>query len=164
MTLLDIGGGFGSIQHELIKNGVASAVGVEASTTYVRAAKEEAERQGHADRITTRHGNFVEMAPQVEPADIVTLDKVICCYHDMEGLLGAAAEHTTKMLGVVSPKDNVVSRFIVAAPNLLMRLRRHPFRVFIHRDAAVKAVVEGAGLTLRARKATFIWQVAVYGR
>src|SRR4051794_7868580 len=50
-TVLDIGGGIGVIQHELLDAGAELAIGVEASTAYLRAAREEAERRGHAGRI-----------------------------------------------------------------------------------------------------------------
>ena len=78
-SLLDVGGGIGAIQHELFKTGIARADIVEASTAYIDANKEEAERQGHADRIPYHHGDFVDIAPNLERADIVTLERVICC-------------------------------------------------------------------------------------
>ncbi len=58
MTLLDIGGGVGDIQHELLKSGVRTAINNEASTAYVEACRAEAERQGHADRVRHLQGNF----------------------------------------------------------------------------------------------------------
>src|SRR6266508_4007771 len=82
-TLLDIGGGVGAIQHELLKAGAARATDVDASNAYLDAARAEAARQGHADRATFHHGDFVALADAIAPADIVTLDRVICCYHDM---------------------------------------------------------------------------------
>ena len=91
-TLLDIGGGVGAIQHELLKAGAASAVSIEAATAYMEAARDEADRQGVADRLVQRHGNFVAMAQELEEADIVTLDRVVCCYDDMEGLVGLSLE------------------------------------------------------------------------
>ena len=87
MTLLDIGGGVGSIQHELLKAGVSNIINVEASKAYIEAAKEEAERQGHADQVSHHHGNFIDLAPDIPQVDIVTLDRVICCYHDMQALV-----------------------------------------------------------------------------
>ena len=42
MTLLDIGGGLGGIQHTLLAKGVLNATAVDASTAYVNAAREEA--------------------------------------------------------------------------------------------------------------------------
>src|SRR5512135_2127254 len=80
LTLLDIGGGIGVIQHELIEAGATRATDVDASQAYLQTAREEADRRGIADRIMFLHGNFVELAPQVGAADIVTLDRAICCF------------------------------------------------------------------------------------
>src|SRR5260221_3386362 len=90
-TLLDIGGGIGAIQLELLGAGASSATDVDASTAYITAARDEASRRGYGDRVTYQHCNFVELASTVAAADIVTLHRVICCYHDMRGLAGASA-------------------------------------------------------------------------
>ena len=76
-TLLDIGGGVGAIQHELLKDRARSAIAIDASSAYLHAAKQEADRQGYTDRIVYHQGDFVELAPQLPQADIVTLEKVI---------------------------------------------------------------------------------------
>ena len=105
MTLLDIGGGVGAIQHELLQNGVSSVTHVDASRAYIQTAKEEAQRRGHEDRVSYHFGDFVDLAPQTEPADIVTLDSVICCYHDMEALVGLSSQRARKLYGYVYPRD-----------------------------------------------------------
>ena len=46
-TLLDIGGGIGVIQHELLDSGAARATSVEASSAYLSAARSESDRRGH---------------------------------------------------------------------------------------------------------------------
>ena len=86
-SLLDIGGGVGTIQHELLKLGVTRVINVEASTAYHEVAKEEAEQQGQIDKIQFHKGNFIDLAENIPPVDIVTLDRVICCYPDMEKLV-----------------------------------------------------------------------------
>src|SRR5687767_9415231 len=50
-TLLDIGGGIGAIQHELLKAGARHAWSVEASSASLVAAREEAGRQGLAGQV-----------------------------------------------------------------------------------------------------------------
>src|SRR5688500_17373791 len=90
-TLLDIGGGVGAIHHELIDAGVHRAVHVDASAAYIQVARQEAERRGHADRVEFHHGDFVDLAERVPLADVVTLDRVICCYPDMPALVEASA-------------------------------------------------------------------------
>ncbi len=53
LTLLDIGGGVGVIHHELLKSDVPQAANVEASTAYIKAAKDEAERPDKSAREIT---------------------------------------------------------------------------------------------------------------
>jgi predicted TPR repeat methyltransferase len=163
-TLLDIGGGVGAIQHELIRAGVASATGVDASTAYIKAAAEEAERQGHAARVTYRHGDFVDLAPEIPPADIVTLDRVICCYHDVRGLVGLSAARAGRLYGLVYPRDTWWVRAAVAAQNLYFRVVRNPFRAYVHPTREVDTLVRDHGLTQRFYKTSGPWQVVVYAR
>ena len=105
MTLLDIGGGIGTIQHELLGAGVSSAINLEGSTAYLETAKEEAERRGHAHRVRYHHGDFVGLASDIQGADIVTLDRVICCYPDFPALVGLSSARAGKLYGVVYPHD-----------------------------------------------------------
>jgi spermidine synthase len=164
-TILDIGGGIGAIQHELLDAGAERATSVEASAAYLRVAREEAERRGHADRVDYQAGDFVALADDVEPADIVTLDRVICCYPDMEALVSRSADRALRLYGLVYPRDSWWVGFGFRFMNLVMRAARRAFRVHLHRTSAVDAVAREHGLTPRlTRRAGPVWQVAVYAR
>ena len=164
MTVLDIGGGVGAIQHELLEAGAAGAVSVDASTGYVQVAKKEAERRGHIDRVSYHQGDFVDIAPDIEPADIVTLDRVICCYHDAEKLVGLSSQRATRLYGVVFPRDNWISRTVIRFGNLYMWVRRNPFRAFVHPSRLVDSLVTSNGLSRRFYSKTLVWQVVLYAR
>jgi len=164
MTLLDIGGGIGVVQHELLAAGASSATHVDAATAYIAAAKEEAERQGHADRVSHQYGNFVDLAPDIPPADIVTLDRVICCYHDMRSLVGLSAERARRLYGVVYPRDTWWMKAGMRVWNLMQWISRSRFRAFVHPTEAVEAILLEVGLERRSYRPGFLWQVAVYGR
>ena len=97
-TLLDIGGGVGAISHELLRSGLAHATSVDAAGAYIEAARSEAERQGHLNRLNLRNGDFVMIADEIPAADIVTLDRVICCYPDMPALVGMTVERRDELL------------------------------------------------------------------
>lgn len=163
-TLLDIGGGIGAVQLELLKTGVASASDVDASTSYLAMAREESARQGYQDRITYHHGNFVELAPDIASADVVTLDRVICCYHDLNGLVNASASKARRLYGLVYPRDYWMTSVFVAFVNTLFSLRRNPMRIFAHRDRAVEALLRADGLERRFHRNAGFWQVVVYAR
>jgi magnesium-protoporphyrin O-methyltransferase len=165
MTLLDIGGGLGDIQHALLKSGISSAINVEASTAYLEACKEEAERLGHANHIRHMQGNFVDLAEDIPTADFVTLDRVICCYHDMPKLVNLSAQKATRFYGVVYPRDTWWVRLVILIYyNVRHWLQRNPMRIFVHSTEAVEAVIRKNGLERHFHREMGPWQVVVYSR
>ena len=163
-AVLDVGAGIGVVHHELLADGARSAVHVDAARPHMRAAREEAERRGHADRVTFVHGDFVALANTIPAADVVTLDRVICCYPDMEGLVAASASKAQRLYGVVFPRERSGVKIVSAMGNLILRLRADPFRSYIHSMAAIDAAVRRQGFTLRSDANTLLWRVAVYAR
>ncbi|TEU10531.1 MAG: hypothetical protein E3J21_26220 [Anaerolineales bacterium] len=165
MTLLDIGGGVGDIQHELLKSGVRTAINNEASTAYVEACRAEAERQGHADRVRHLQGNSVDLAAEVPPADIVTLDRVICCYHDMERMVNLSSQKARRLYGLVYPRDKWWVKIVVLIYyNVRHWIQRNPFRNYVHPTEAVEAVVRKNGLERTFIREMGPWQVVVFTR
>jgi len=96
-SLLDIGGGVGAIQHELAAAGAGQVTNVDGSSGYLAACREEAGLRNYTDRATYRHGDFVELADEVGQADIVTLDKVLCCYDDVDSLVKTSAAKAVRL-------------------------------------------------------------------
>lgn len=165
MTLLDIGGGLGDIQHGLLKLGVRHALNVEGSQAYVEACKAEAERQGHANQIQHMHGDFVDLAAGIPPADIVTLDRVICCYPDMPQLVSLSAQKAKRFYGLVYPRDTWWTRIgIQIVYNLRHWLEKNALRNFINATEDVEAVIRANGLERHFYRQTGPWQVVVFAR
>jgi magnesium-protoporphyrin O-methyltransferase len=163
-SLLDIGGGVGAIHHTLLDAGARDALHVDVSPDYIEAARDEAGRRGHADRVLFLRGDFVQLSPDVTDADVVTLDRVICCYPDMPALVGNAADKTRRLLGAVYPRDRLWIRLGVRAINALMRVRRSAFRVFVHSPAAIEDVLRSHGLARVDRGHTLAWEIAIFAR
>jgi SAM-dependent methyltransferase len=164
LTVLDIGAGVGAVHHALLAAGARSAVDVDASGPYLDVARGEAERRGHVDRVTYRRGDAVAIAPELDDADLVALDRVVCCYVDMPGLVGAAAGKTRRRLAMVLPRDDVWIRAMVAMANGWDRIRRDPFRIHAHRTADVIRVATAAGLDQRSAHRGLFWQSLVFER
>ncbi len=163
-TLLDIGGGVGAIQYELLEAGASSATSVDASPDYLEVARAEAQRHGLGDRIRHELGDFVEVAARIQPADIVTLDRVVCCYPDMESLVRLSVQRSRRLYGLVYPRDRWLMRIAVAVENLFRWLSRSPFRSFVHSVDAMDRLIRSIGFSLRYRVRTFGWEVTVYER
>ncbi|MBZ0283800.1 MAG: class I SAM-dependent methyltransferase [Anaerolineae bacterium] len=165
LTLLDIGGGVGVIQHELFKAGIREAIDVDASRAYMNTARKESERQGNAERVRFYHGDFVQIAEQIEPADIVTLDRVICCYPDMPVLVSLSAQRARKFYAFVYPRDSWWTRPLGRLGNGFLWLTRDKFRFFIHPIREVDSILRANGFRPHLqRSAGLIWQVAIYIR
>jgi magnesium-protoporphyrin O-methyltransferase len=163
-SVLDVGGGVGAIAHELLAMGAARATLVDASAAYLEAARSEAARKQSSDRLTLLNGDFVVTAKDVPVADVVTLDKVICCYPDMEGLLTAATGRARRLFAIVYPRDSWWVRLVTVLENALRALRRRAFRVYIFSNTAIDATIRRAGLSARFQQRGFVWIVALYER
>lgn len=163
-TLLDIGGGVGVIYHELLGDVVREATHVDASEAYLEAAREESTRRGHAQRIQFIHADFTEIAGQLAQADVVTLDRVVCCYPDFRLLLRAAANRSRRLLAMTYPRQTWYLRVGLDVVNFLQRLRRNPFRVFLHPIQEMERLLNHEGLRRISVKHLFVWEVAVYAR
>ncbi len=163
-TVLDIGGGVGAVHHELLRSGASAAVDVDASRAYLAVARGEAQRQGHADRVRYIPGDFVAIAPGLDAADLVSLDRVICCYADMPALVGRSATLARRRYGIVYPRDSWLGRAGVAFLNARLRISRSSFRAFVHPTSEVEAVLAEHGLVKRSDRTTLIWQLAIYER
>jgi magnesium-protoporphyrin O-methyltransferase len=154
-SVLEIGGGVGEIQVELLRRGATRATNLELSTSYEDEAARLIDGAGMTGRVTRR---FVDIA--TEQADIVVLHRVVCCYPDHERLLAAAGSHARRLLVFSHPPRNATSRFLMWGENLLFRLRGSDFRAFVHPPDAMVAVLQQQGLTVRYRhRSSLSWCV-----
>jgi len=163
-TVLDIGGGIGIIDHELLRGGTGHAVLVEGSTAYLDVARQEARRADLLDRVEFVEGDFVGRAATIDPADIVTLDRVVCCYPDAEALVGLSAARARTVYGLVLPRDRWLVRMTVRLYNLWFRLRRKAYRTYAHSTSRVDEIAAANGLHPASERQTSYWRVVVYDR
>jgi len=162
--LLDVGGGIGVIGRELAGSGVASATFVEASPAYLEVARREVGLKFGSRPTQFVLGDFALIAGTLPEADVVTLDRVVCCYPDAEALLGAAAARTRQLLAFTYPRDRWYVRALFAVVNLSMRLTGKEFRAFVHAPERMEAVLEAAGLVRNARREMLVWTFDLYRR
>lgn len=162
MTLLDIGGGIGIIYHELLGDVAQNAIHVDASSAYLKEAKAEAARRGHGGRVNFIHADFTDVASDVPETDIVTLDRVVCCYPDFRGLLKASAGHSRKALALTYPRETWYMRIFLSAANLFQQLRRDPFRSFLHPIVEMDSLIKREGFERVSLRRLFGWEMALY--
>ncbi|WP_230208861.1 bifunctional 2-polyprenyl-6-hydroxyphenol methylase/3-demethylubiquinol 3-O-methyltransferase UbiG [Nostocoides sp. HKS02] len=158
-TVLEIGGGVGELQIELLRRGAARATNLELVDAYDGPARQLADEAGVADRIERRILDIATAPQQVERADVVVLHRVVCCYPDVERLLGAAADHAGRLLVFSHPPRNLASRTVLGAQNIAFRLTGRTFRTFSHPPARMLAVLAECGLTPVYAHHGPVWQI-----
>jgi hypothetical protein len=159
-SVLEIGGGVGEVEIELLQAGAARAQNLELSPAYEHQAHTLAGQAGVQGRLDWRLHDLAQDPGAVAPADLVVLHRVVCCYPDYERLLGAAADHARRALVFSYPPRNLFSRAFYGVFNLVMRLTQSGFRGFAHPPGAMLAVLEDHGLRRTFQRRSRIWQVA----
>jgi magnesium-protoporphyrin O-methyltransferase len=158
--VLEIGGGVGELQIELLKAGIARATNLELSPEYEGEAAELLRESGLERRVERRIQDIAADSEAVAPADFVILNRVVCCYPDYERLLGAAAAHARRALVFSYPPRNAVSRSVVAIENVAFRLVGQTFRTFAHPPGAMLGLLERRGLRRTYQHHALVWQIA----
>jgi len=163
-TVLDVGAGIGALSFELLAAGVERVTAVEAAPAYVAAARQEAGRRNVSDRLDVVHGDFVSVAGAVAQADVVTMDRVVCCYPSYQPLLEAAVRRSRRLVAFSYPRDRWYVRAAVGLQNMVRALFRNPFRGFVHSAPAMEALLKQHGFVRIERRATLKWSADLYGR
>ena len=161
-TLIEPGCGVGFFHHELLRRGAKSALGIDLSEKMLDEAQSLARDDGLADRCTYRVGDFVQLASECDRADLVILDKVICCYPDFPALVDAAAEHAQRAVAFTIPRW----RWLTRAAFVLFSLAELVFkcRAYVHSPDAIDERLRTAGFTLHSEGQTTLWLTRTYTR
>jgi magnesium-protoporphyrin O-methyltransferase len=130
----------------------------------LREAKAEAARRGHSQRVNFIHADFTDVASELPKTDIVTLDRVVCCYPDFRKLLTTAADHSRRALAFTYPRETWYLRIGLRIINFFQKLRKDPFRVFLHPVAEMDALLQKEGFQRVTLRRLFVWEMALYQR
>ena len=158
-TVLDIGGGIGVLELELQRLvPLRESVLVEAAPDCVQVARELHAGDPEPRRFRPIVGDVTEISPTLT-AEVVALDRVVCCYPDYGSLLRTAAGSATRVLALSFPRDRWYVRLAMAVENLRRRLEGNPFRTFVHPPEAIRQVLEAAGWRRAGQRSTLVWWV-----
>ena len=163
-SIVDIGFGIGSTHLELLKLGAGQVIGFEIVEPYIRQAEKLAVESGFVTRVDYRLGDFTCDHSDIVSADIVILDRSVCCYPDMRGLVQPSADIAGRFYVLILPVENLVSRLVVCIANLVMWLRRTDFRVFIHPQTHIDRVLQKSGLHPIIQDRSGVWKAIIYER
>ena len=165
LSVLDIGSGVGGIHYELLRRGVAdSVVGVEVSSAYIDAARSIGEQLRLDGRAQYVHGDFTAVADEIDSADVVILDRVICCYPHLQALLGASARKARRYLALSYPGERLWTRIRLGLDCALRKVRGQAFRLYLHPHSEVRAIAVRDGLRPVHTDTDGFWQITVFER
>lgn len=161
-SALEVGGGVGALVAGLVKGGVDTGVLVEVAAAYEPFAQELFREAGVT--VEFRLADLVSEPEAVEPADFVALNKVVCCTPDGPALVSSAASLTRVALAFSYPRDRGLFRAIARLQNLIFRLARRRFRVYVHPRAALVGSAESRGLRLVHEHQGLVWATVGFER
>jgi len=161
--VLEIGGGVGAIELELLRRGAARATNVELSHGYDEEGEKLVAEAGLEGRIDRRYGDFVEDEAVTGPADVVVMHRVVCCYPDPEALVGAAAGHARRVLALTFPRSTWWTRLGTRVANVFFRLICQ-FESYVHPPETILGAARSHGLAPVYEHSGRIWRLAVFER
>jgi 2-polyprenyl-3-methyl-5-hydroxy-6-metoxy-1,4-benzoquinol methylase len=165
LTVLDVGCGAGGVHHELLRRGVVDeVVGVDAAPAYLAEASDNAAHFGLETQTTYVHADFALQADRFQPADLVIMDRVICCYPDLPALLGAAAVRSRRYLALSFPREKWWLRLPFYLVDVVLKLFGSGYHPYLHRHSDIEAIALAAGLQPVHQTVSGIWQIMVFGR
>jgi len=162
--VLEIGGGIGAIQAELIVAGADRGEVVELLSAYEPYAREVARDNHIEDRTTFRVADLLEEPNAVAPADVVVLNRVVCCTSDGVRLTALASRLANSVVLLSYPRDRFVVRAVMKLMNATMRVLGRSFRVFLHPTNALFAAARDEGFQTAETGRTFVWEYTTLRR
>ena len=161
-TLLEIGSGVGYLHQQMIKSGATSALGIDLSDKMLHEAKKLALSQGLENQTDYLQGDFLDLIPEIEKADVTVLDKVVCCYPDANSLVHESVKKTNRVYGLTYPRKNLMTKtgeFIIA---IIMKIFRSDFRSYVHDPLLIEQWITEQGFRKLYQDQTLVWLTQVY--
>ncbi|CAN5756766.1 MAG: hypothetical protein ACR2NT_01650 [Acidimicrobiia bacterium] len=164
-SVLEVGGGVGQIHLTLLRNGEATtALNVELSRNWETKARKLIGELGLEGRVERIIGDFVSEGRNLARADAVILHRVVCCYPDWRAMLEAALSKANRMLGLTFPIDRSWVKAMVGLGNQVMRLRREPFRAYVHPTDLMLGLVRSHGFEITSDRSGLVWRTVIARR
>ncbi len=163
-SVLEIGSGVGHLQQTLLERGAATGVGVELAPRMIEEARRWADERGLAARTKYIEGDFMALSATIDAAEVVVLDKVVCCYPDADGLVHRSLGKSTRVYALTYPRNVWYVRLAVAVGAALMKVIGSDFRPYVHDPQRIQEWIADDGLVPCYQAMTPVWLTQVYVR
>lgn len=165
-TVLELGCGSGALGVALLELGATGYDGIDLSPESLTAARRRAEIAGVADRATFHLGDGAHVA--LTPHDWVVMDRVICCYPDVEGLLANAIPAAGRRICFSVPTSRglrgLANRMWWGVEAGWRRVRKGACPGYVHSLDLIESRLTAAGFKLLRRRTGVMWYMAVWQR
>jgi SAM-dependent methyltransferase len=165
-TILELGCGRGALLLQLAQAGAARVTGVDLSGASIEQA-----RRGFAEAGTT---GIAELSVgdgarvHLEPHDWVVLDRVMCCYPDIDRLLRNSIPAARRVYAFTVPESRgwrgVVSRLEEWFENIWNNVRGCPCPGYVHDIGAIERALHTAGFRRWYAGRVRLWHIGVFER
>jgi predicted RNA methylase len=169
-TVLDVGCGTGDLALAALRRGAIRATGIDLGTGSIAHARQLAEERGLVERSFFLTGDGAEVS--LADADVVILNRVVCCYPDVAALLTNTLAAANAVYAFSAPVDHgvtgLLNRIITRVSNGWYAIRRSKFRgfrTFVHRFDSIDTRVRDAGfMPIHRARCGIVWEFAIYVR
>jgi hypothetical protein len=156
-SVLEVGGGIGGLQIELLEAGARHATNVEIIDNYEATARSLISEHSVDDRVERHVADFAVQPEQLPAADIVILHRVICCYPDPDTLTSAACGRAKDRVAITIPREARWVKLGFRAMNAWLRIRRIAFRGYVHPHAQILDVAATYGFHATHHDRGLLW-------
>lgn len=164
-SMLEIGCGYGRMLVGALLGGATRATGVELDPDALEKARERVDAAGVGERCELVEGDGAEL--ELQPHDLVVLDRVVCCYPAGEWLAERSAALTGTTFAMTVPESRGLrgawNRLLHPVGDLLDRLRGED-RVYLHDVRRIEAGLIAAGFRLYRGEWLGKWYIGIYLR
>lgn len=161
-SVLEGGVGAGAFVVELLRRGAARAIAVDAVDAQLASTKHLAREYNVDDRMDLVLGDFAQT--DLPRADVVVLDRVVCCYPEWEPLLRRATGCARHAIALTYPRDTRGFRVVHKLMDLWLLITRSEFRFHIHPIPRMQQLLRDAGFELRVVGRYYWWEILVAER
>jgi predicted RNA methylase len=169
-TVLDLGCGTGDLALAALARGATQATGIDLGPGAIEEARALARARLVEDRSAFSVGDAANV--HLDQHDVVLLNRVLCCYPDVNALLDNSLRAASHIYAFTAPPSagfaGTCARVQTRLANTWFRIRAKKFRGFrahVHDLKAVDRRVREAGFSLVVEgRRRLVWHLAVYER
>lgn len=164
-SVLELGCGTGALGVAILEMGASRLTGVDLSPGSIGLARRRAAAGGFGEVAAFNVGNAADAAADAH--DWVVLDRIICCYGDVERLLDRAMALARDRIALSVPESRgwrgVVNRPLWAAEYLWDRWQGG-CRGYVHDLRRIERRLAAAGFAPAGSRRIGLWHIGVYDR